>query len=252
MVRFVLAKLLGCRTDLFLFQRGMQQMKWVATLLVLCLAVPAQAAIVGVNGGKTNVALESAFLGLVKPGSIEGVEPLPGYPAAFDINSRADAKPTTFTYDSSTFAPFAGEILHTGGLTLDLTSVSGPELTVGDFRIGFDAARANSGRSGFFVQDTLADPTSGLILFDVGEFTVGNPDLVWDAGGFTLNAPLLVSPELGGALDQLTDLADLTGALAGSALVQATAIPEPSSALVMGGLVGVGAIVMGRRRRRRG
>ncbi len=213
-----------------------------AGLLALLSAIPALADTVEVTGGMTSVALNSdllASLGLsigslsdevINPGSLPGS-------VAFPINPRdaaAPALPTTFTYDPADFlGTFAGTIEHSGVIFFD----DGGEtpVPVGNFTIGFDAGRVQGDASGFYVRSTF-----GLegVLYDVGQPST----LDASASSLTVQAPLLVSPELSVVL---VDNDSLAGTLAGEALIQA--VPEPGSALMA--LFGVGSLLAYRRRR---
>ena len=57
---------------------------------------------------------------------------------------------TTFQYTAGTFAPFSGTIEHAGTVSFNANT-----LTIGNFTIGFDAARAGATTSGFFVADNV-------------------------------------------------------------------------------------------------
>jgi hypothetical protein len=196
-----------------------------AVLLGASLTVPATAAIVKIDGGQTSVALDSdvlASVGLV----IDGVSPdviVPGNlgagSVAFGINSRSAAAPllpTTFEFDSETFAPFSGAIEHLGSVFF----VGGIE--VGNFTIGFDPARVEAGlRSGFFVESTAG---LAAILFDVGIPSA----LEFSSTELTIAADLLVSSEFAAILEQ-----DVAGVDAGDALVEGR-VPAPATLVLLG------------------
>lgn len=200
-----------------------------------------------VTGGQTSVLLNldalEAAAGLALTGASEDVI-FPGNlgmgSVAFPINARdAGSLPTTFEYAPG-LASFSGTIEHTG--TIEFNQPMGDtdpsdDVTVGNFRIGFDAGRATDGRSGFFVQDTFS---LGAILFDVA----APSEVVAEPGDLTIRADLLVSPEFGAALVQLGFAeSDLTGVAVGEALVQA--VPAPGSAAV---LAAAGLLASRRRR----
>ena len=181
-----------------------------------------------VDGGQTNVLLDTDLLssvGLTLSGVSSDVI-VPGDlgmdSVAFEINPRFGTDPTTFAYELFSLAPFSGSIEHTGSVFFNMD-----DLEVGNFSIGYDAARVGALSSGFFVESTV-----GLeeILFDIE-----NPSFL-DAQPTTLTitANLLVSPELAGVLGN----GALTGTDVGDARVNATAIPEPAgfSALAILGL----------------
>lgn len=190
------------------------------------------AAIVEVSGGATSVDLDTATLasvGLNLTGANPTAPAAPNFAVGFDITGRtAGVLPTTFTYDSDAFAPFAGTIEHTGTVEFN-----GGGLVVGDFTIGFDGNRVDggTGASGFFVASNTASlGPAGIdaILFDVGGPipTTSTSSLTITGSEPTGGAALLVSPELAGVLGN----AALTGATVGSARVDA--IPEPSTSLL--------------------
>ena len=126
---------------------------------------------------------------------------------------------TYFTFEVDSFAPVSGSIEHSGTVTLGLGD---DEVTVGDFSIGFDAARVSETTSGFFVADTTEDDLELEILFDVG-MTGG---LSADAESLEIaEADLLVAPEFAEALEA----EELAGADVGDTRIDASAIePEPT------------------------
>ncbi|MFG0276243.1 MAG: hypothetical protein ACF8QF_14430 [Phycisphaerales bacterium] len=167
-----------------------------------------------VVGGQTNVALDAALIeaatglalsgvsdDVIAPGTLEGS-------VAFTINARdAESLPTTFGYDLGDFGgSFAGAIEHTGSVFFNDGSVE-----VGNFTIGFDAARAGTldgAASGFFVESTTG---VAAILFDVavtGAVPGGN--------ALAVSGDLLVSPEFAAFLGNPA----LAGADVGDALVE--------------------------------
>lgn len=174
---------------------------------------------VDVEGGQTSVALDTELLeaatGLVVTGASDAVI-IPGTLAesvAFPINAR-DAEspllPTTFSYDAPELAPFSGAIEHEGTITFN------DAITVGNFTIGFDGARAGSLgglASGFFVASNTAVEA---ILFDI-ELTGATTG----AAFLEVSGNLLVSPEFAQILIDLEATADdLSGADVGDALVE--------------------------------
>ena len=157
-----------------------------------------------VRSGTTSVFLDLPLLesaaGLKLTGaSSTGTPASASYQVGFPITKASD-----YRYAINPFAPVSGEIEHTGTVTFNNA------ITVGDFSIGFDAARVSSAKSGFFVRDNVG----GLgILFDVG-----TPKAATISGTqFKVEADLLVSPEFAGALGKSA----LTGADVGNALVHA-------------------------------
>jgi hypothetical protein len=218
-------------------------MKTFAPTLVASLAAftsIAHAQVVQVDGGATSVALDTATLASAANLTLSGVSPgigagsLPGS-VAFPITARtAPTLPTTFAYNPASFlTSFSGTIEHRGSVFFNTGTVE-----VGDFSIGYDAARAvglgATQPSGFFVRSNRG---VSAILFDVAGPTTLTPT----AASLTIQSNLLVSPEFAGFLQQ-NGLAttNLTGADVGDALVQAT-VPEPSalplSLLALAGVV---------------
>lgn len=201
----------------------------------------AAAAPVDITGGQTSVLLDTDLLAAAASLSLSGVSGdvialgnLGDGSVAFGITPRdAGTLPTTFSYDSDDFlGTFSGTIEHSGSVFFNDNTVE-----VGDFTIGFDAARVGGDRSGFFVASNAG---IAAILFDVGSPST----LDVTAGSLTIGADLLVSAEFAGFL-QTNGLAsaDLTGADVGDALVQA--VPTPGGVAMLG-LAGLAAA---RRRR---
>lgn len=162
-----------------------------------------------VRGGTTSVGLDLALLqqaaGLTLTGSST-----PGRPAGGDFQVGFPILPTTdFRYTPTSFAPVSGAIRHSGTITFNNS------VTVGNFDVRFDPARATNGRSGFYIAST-----TGVvgILFDLG--TPGPVTAVLNrlALGAT---PLLVSPEFAGVLGKPA----LTGAAVGKARIDALSTP---------------------------
>lgn len=186
-----------------------------AAVAALGVGAAASANTVEVVGGQTNVALDTELIeaatGLalsgvsdevIAPGTLEGS-------VAFPINARDAADlPTTFAYTLGDFGnTFSGTIEHTGSVFFNDGTVE-----VGNFTIGFDAARAGTldgAASGFFVESTTG---VAAILFDValtGAVPAGD--------ALTVSGDLLVSPEFAGFLGDPA----LAGADVGDALVEA-------------------------------
>jgi hypothetical protein len=213
-------------------------------MLTATLAVSSQASAVSVVSGQTNVLLDTPLLASVglSLSGVGGPVIAPGNlgpdSVAFPINGRdaaAPALPTTFSFTAGTLAPFSGTIEHMGTVLFNDGT-----LEVGNFTIGFDAARAGAMTSGFFVADNVT--FAGVPLFDVGIPSALTATGTW----LTVAANLLVSSELAGVLGN----ADLTGVDVGDALVEAVAVPEPGTlSLVLAGLL-LGGIAVSRRSER--
>ena len=108
----------------------------------------------------------------------------------FEIDASAD-----FLFESNPFTPKGGTIEHTGDISF---LVGGDvDLTIGDFSVGFDAARVSDTTSGFFVADTLDDGLGIDVLFDLSvpdRLLVKNDELT------IADADLLLAPELAAIL----------------------------------------------------
>ncbi len=199
-------------------------------VLTLALAIPGLAfAQADVQSGFTSVALDTATLSAAAGLDLSSVSPgigagtLPDS-VAFPINARdAASLPTTFTYTPNDFptGPFSGTIEHTGSVFFNADAVE-----VGNFTIGFDAARAVGAASGFYVESTTG---VAAILFDTAVVALGEAS---DAK-LDLTVDLLVSPEFATFLGNTA----LTGADVGDARILA-AIPEPTSLSLLGVLGG--------------
>lgn len=174
---------------------------------------------VTISSGATSVTLDFETLETAASLAFASVEntasPAIEFPAGFAITPE-----TPFQYTLEPFAPVAGNISHTGSLTFTIAGTE-DQVTLGNFSIGYDAARASNENSGFFVEDTLA----GLgILFDVATPTT----LGAGGAGFFVEAPLNVSPEFATYLtDNNLAETDLTGAEVGAAQINSFAAPPP-------------------------
>jgi len=108
----------------------------------------------------------------------------------FQLGFEIDAG-TDFTFGGNPFTPNSGTIEHTGDIEFLVGGDVG--LTIGDFSVGFDAARISDTTSGFFVADTLDDGLGIDILFDLSapdRLTVKNEALT------IADTDLLLAPEL--------------------------------------------------------
>ncbi|MDX2229857.1 MAG: PEP-CTERM sorting domain-containing protein [Leptolyngbyaceae cyanobacterium bins.349] len=189
-----------------------------------------QAATFTLETGVTSVFLDLPTLqsvGLNLTGASGTVPPVSGdFLVGFTITP-----PTNFTFTTAGgFAPVSGTIEHSGSVTFNNA------LTVGNFSIGFDPARAIGSASGFFVRDTI---TTGAALFDVA----APESLAFNEQTLKLDlvADLLVSPELAGVLGN----AGLAGAEVGAASINGTAVPEPATIF---GALAAGSFIAARRR----
>lgn len=188
-----------------------------------------------VDGGGTSVLPGNgafAAVGLEIVG-LSGDTTAPGdlgpFSVAFDITDA-----TTFTYEASDFlGTFSGAIEHSGGIVLSDIATGTASVTVGDFTIGFDAARIGGDASGFFVQDNI---DTGAILFDVGSPLVEAFDT-----SLVITGNLLISSEFSDLLNSLGLVSgDVSGIDAGLALVDASAtvIPVPAAVWLFGAAIG--------------
>lgn len=212
-------------------------MKSIGIAALVVFVGQASAAPVDVTGGQTSVLLDLGTLSTAASLDLSGASGdviAPGAlgegSVAFAITPRdAASLATTFSYDSDDFlGTFSGSIEHQGSVFFNNNTVE-----VGDFTIGFDAARVGGDRSGFFVASNAG---ISAILFDVA-----NPgQLVVTGSSLTIGADLLVSAEFAGFL-QSNGLAssDLTGADVGDALVQAVPTPGGVAVLALGGMAAV-------------
>ncbi len=170
-----------------------------------------------VDSGTTSVFLDLPLLesaaGITLVGSdSEGTPFSDDFQIGFSITENTD-----FSYEAEPFAPVGGTIEHSGTITL---GVGEAEVTVGEFSIGFDAARVSETASGFFVADTTDDALNLEVLFDVG--APGN--VAADSESLTVSgSDLLVSPELAEALGA----SELAGADVGDTRIDATSTMMP-------------------------
>ena len=217
----------------------------VAAPLLLGAVSSTHAQAADVISGQTSVLLDTATLSsaasLDLSSATVGAGNLGTGSVAFPINTRSAASnPTTFSYSPATFpaaGSFSGSIEHTGSVLFNNDTVE-----VGNFSIGFDAARSGGANSGFFVASTTG---IAAILFDVGvpSAATATPQEL------SITADLLVSPEFAGfLLDNSLATADLTGADVGDALVEGVSVPEPASLALLG--LSLASLVSYRRVRR--
>lgn len=197
--------------------RIVQRSLAVAALAAAPLAVPAHAA--GIIGGATKVTVTSAAtltgLGLsFTPFGTASIVPGPGDPAV--------------------------NFLITGGTADDVTGA----LLVRHDGSGLDfTAGSNTLRIGDFLVDTAAGLVSGRV------FANGTALGIVPLFNLDPSLQLLLTSDAAGAFTTVFGAPDLTGAVIGTADVNAVlAVPEPASwALMIGGFVLAGAIVRRKR-----
>ena len=208
--------------------------------------------------GTTTVGLDTTVLGsiglTVATAEQTGTPNTTGFAPSLAIVGFAITPGGTFSYDPATFpaeGSFAGTIEHSGFVTLNLDQDGEggnppTPVTIGQFTVSFDGARATGGRSGFFVLDNL---DLKVIVFDVA--LLGSPAGGTSATGLTATnetfnlgpANLLVSPELAGALGNLA----LTGADLGDVRIDGlSVVPEPATLSL--GAAALGLLLQRRRR----
>ena len=173
---------------------------------------------IGIQDGTTSVTLDADLLsesaGLTLIAANGSAEPIPDdfFSVGFDITEESDF---LFTVNDGLTTPIAGEIEHTGTVTF---SSAEDNIIVGDFTIGFDAARQTENASGFFVENTIEGVVpNGAILFDISN---SESLEVSDTGLNVGSADLLVSNEFATILlDTGLAATDLTGADVGDAAI---------------------------------
>lgn len=212
---------------------------WFAVFLAFVNAQGARADLVLVVGGQSNLFLDPAVLGslgITISGTAGTVPAAPGFTVAYPISARDATPNTTFSYDPNDFfGTFSGVIEHTGTLTLQ--SALGT-INLGDFTVGYDATRVNAVRSGFFIGDNV---DLDAPLFDIA---AANATIVATPTVLQMNGSLLLSIEAATGLGNPI----LAGLNVGNGFVDAvSAVPEPSSMLMLAG-VGVVGTLFARRR----
>ena len=172
-----------------------------------------------VESGDTSVFLDFELLAAAAGITLDGAdsdatpEARPGFFPPFQVGFEI-TEDTDFSFAPVGFVPVGGSIEHDGTITL---GIGGAEVTVGEFSIGFDPARASDVASGFFVADTLDDALGLEVLFDLGIPATAAVSGI-DGDDLNLgNADLLLAPEVANALGN----ADLAGTDVGDARVDA-------------------------------
>ncbi len=201
----------------------------LATALVFLGSSSASAIPVAVVSGGTDILLDTiqlSNLGL----DVSSVNPdiagtvIPGSQTAL-INPAT----TTFGYDTDDLLnTITGVIGHTISVGFNADS-----LFLGDFTIEFFAGRAVGGNSGFFVVDNVSGlgpifdiPTAGLALGG-------------DAALFSISGDLVVSAELAALLGNAGVAGTDIGNFATVAEVRPTQAPEPATAALLAGALGL-------------
>ncbi|MEZ5328393.1 MAG: PEP-CTERM sorting domain-containing protein [Verrucomicrobiales bacterium] len=223
-----------------------------SSLFLLSLAAQGASAqgVYGVDSGVTSLSLDAtavAGLGYTVTGSSGTVSAQGGHQFGFDILS--ELSDFIFTIEEDTSATVQGGILsHLGWIELDNDGDPGTGIiTLGNFEIGVDLARASDTVSGAFIRDTLG---TNSIVFDIKPLSPTEINPVSDGGTFTLqSSDLLISPELYALLGSPDGIA--AGDFLGSIRIDANtsrvdAVPEPSTGLLA--ILG-GAVIFLRRRR---
>ena len=202
----------------------------------------------GVDSGISSISLDStavARLGYAVTGSSGTVGAQGGLQFGFNILS--ELSDFVFTIEEDSTAIVQGGILsHAGWIELDDDGVPGTGIiSLGNFEIGVDPARASETVSGAFIRDTLG---TNSIVFDIKPLGPTDINPTSDGEAFTLHtADLLISPELYALLGSPDGIAP--GDFLGSIRIDASAssidaVPEPSTGLLA--LLG-GALLIFRR-----
>lgn len=213
---------------------------WIAVFLAFVNAPGSRADIVLVVSGQSNLFLNPTVLdnlGITIGTTTGTVTPASGYTVAYPISARDATPNTTFSYDPTNFSgTFSGVVEHTGTVTFQLGATS---IVLGNFTVGYDASRVNATRSGFFIEDNV---TLNAPLFDIAE---ADKDVQATATFLKLNGSLLLSLEAATGLGDIS----LEGLNMGSGFVDAvSAVPEPSSILMLAGVAVVGSLFARRRK----
>jgi hypothetical protein len=212
---------------------------WLAVFLAFVSTQGARADVVLVVGGQSNLFLDPAVLaslGITISGTTGTVPPEPGFTVAYPISARDATPNTTFSYDPNDFFnTFSGVIEHTGTLSLQSPLAT---INLGNFTVGYDAIRVNALRSGFFIRDGV---DLNAPLFDIA---AANATIVATPTVLQMNGSLLLSIEAATGLGNPL----LAGLNTGFGFVDAvSAVPEPSSMLMLAGVGVVGTLVARRR-----
>jgi hypothetical protein len=235
--------------------------KKTLTALAISGLTLSSASAVLVTSGSTTVGLNTTVLsgaGInVTGATATGTATTTGFATGLTSVPFSISSATTFNYDPATFpgaGSFSGAIEHTGDVSLSIDfntddMNAATNVTLGNFTIGYDGARATGGNSGFFVRDNV---DLDIIIFDLAFLSTA-------AGGTSVTAVtstatdlnigpvnVRVSPELNTIFQSLPSGANvnLTGADVGDARIDA--VPEPTT--LSAALLGLG--LLGRRRRR--
>ena len=188
---------------------------------------PNGAAFVGVNLGPATSKPDTAGTLFSKPGFLISFEITADTDFAYEpVSDFDDFDPVTnTTLVHSESQVFPGTNPSIGFTRLD----NGAKLFIKDIGIGFDATRSQG--SGFFLEDLTGDFQT--VLFDLDTPTAGNFSAT--AEELIVESAVLFSPEFSTFL-QNADLTTsaTTGTNAGTIRIDAVAVPEPTSVLVLG------------------
>lgn len=233
------------RLSSFTFGFGM-----AATAALVATAPATAAELYQIESGTTSLQVAPAALtllqdlGLTFNTALNTVPAASGYEFGFAIvppsaDSSTIGSTLTFRYDEPTqaFSEISGTIEHTGGLSFtvdeDKLSLLSP-LQIGNFSIGY--------ANGFYLADNLT--VGGLVLFDL----VPTSAPTFNSGRFSLTTDVKVASAFNEVLTNALGVdPGLTGAVVGSAQVNAQAVPEPATVL---GLLAGGALLQASRRRK--
>jgi hypothetical protein len=212
----------------------------IAVFLAFVNASGSRADVILVVSGQSNLFLNPTqlnILGITIGATTGTVTPESGYTVAYPISARDATPNTTFSYDPTNFSgTFSGVIAHTGTVTFQ--SITTP-FVMGNFTVGYDAFRVDATRSGFFIKDNV---TLNAPLFDIAE---ADKTVQATATFLKLDGSLLLSVEAATGLGD----ASLEGLTMGKGFVDAiSAVPEPSSILMLAGVGVVGSFFARRRK----
>lgn len=166
---------------------------------------------------------------------INGTAPIPNQPAG------RNAQPTSFAFNPANITGTASGLIGTVGTSsywyanqamIDTGSIW---LAYGDLSLQYSAARATGGNSGWFFTNHM--------LFDQELFDTRNVSVDFSNNILSISGDLVVSQEFrdGYALQ--------SGLNVGSFQLSGTAVPEPTSILLLGGVASASGLIRRLRRR---